>query len=195
MTFASQTRGENIKSTPLASRFPIRRTRWRICHAKLGYGLLVSPIRNPLHFAAYSEADFGFEGHWKTYDSSVVWFRNPLAEVAERMMRISNHHTSGVDLTFATHLAASSRSECQIQNSTRNLYLLVVFRFKHSQKIPAEMGSECLNRTTSGVDLTFATHLAASSRSECQIQNSTRNLYLAHGLSIQTFAKDPRRNG
>ncbi len=57
--------------------------------------------------------------------------------------------TSGVDLTFATHLAASSRSECQIQNSTRNLYLLVVFRFKHSQKIPAEMGSECLNRTTS----------------------------------------------
>ena len=26
--------------------------------------------------------------------------------------------TSGVDLTFATHLAASPRSECQIQNST-----------------------------------------------------------------------------
>jgi hypothetical protein len=30
-----------------------------------------------------------------------------------------------VDLTFATHLAADSRSECQIQNSTSNLYLLV----------------------------------------------------------------------
>src|SRR5258708_1279912 len=29
---------------------------------------------------------------------------------------------SGVDLTFATHPAASSSSECQIQNSTRNLY-------------------------------------------------------------------------
>src|SRR5688572_17221330 len=28
--------------------------------------------------------------------------------------------TSGVDLTFATYLAARSRSECQIQNSTRN---------------------------------------------------------------------------
>jgi hypothetical protein len=28
---------------------------------------------------------------------------------------------SGVDLTFATHLAASPRSECQIQNSTSNL--------------------------------------------------------------------------
>jgi len=34
--------------------------------------------------------------------------------------------TSGVDLTFATHLAAGSQSECQIQNSTRNLHLLVV---------------------------------------------------------------------
>ena len=33
---------------------------------------------------------------------------------------------SGVDLTFATRLAASPRSECQIQNSTSNLYLLVV---------------------------------------------------------------------
>jgi hypothetical protein len=31
-----------------------------------------------------------------------------------------------MDLTFATHLAAGSRSECQIRNSTRNLYLLVV---------------------------------------------------------------------
>ena len=29
-------------------------------------------------------------------------------------------------LTFATHPAAGSRSECQIQSSTRNLYLLVV---------------------------------------------------------------------
>ena len=34
--------------------------------------------------------------------------------------------SSGVDLTFATHLAASPRSECQIQNSTSTLYLLVV---------------------------------------------------------------------
>ena len=33
---------------------------------------------------------------------------------------------SGVDLKFATHLAASPRSECQIQNSTSTLYLLVV---------------------------------------------------------------------
>src|SRR5262245_43841726 len=33
---------------------------------------------------------------------------------------------SGADLTFATHPAASSQSECQIQSSTRNLYLLVV---------------------------------------------------------------------
>ncbi len=78
-----------------------------------------------------------------------VWFGNPLHSFSNLCKRISEPtHTSGVDLTFATHLAASSRSECQIQNSTRNLYLLMVFRFKHSQKIPAEMGSECLNRTT-----------------------------------------------
>src|SRR5579872_3978753 len=38
----------------------------------------------------------------------------------------STARPSGVDLTFATHLAASSSSECQIQNSTTNLYLLVV---------------------------------------------------------------------
>src|SRR6267154_2001543 len=33
---------------------------------------------------------------------------------------------SGADLTFATHPAALSRSECQIQSSTRNICLLVV---------------------------------------------------------------------
>ena len=33
--------------------------------------------------------------------------------------------TSGVDLTFAGHLAANPEGECQILNSTRNLYLLV----------------------------------------------------------------------
>jgi hypothetical protein len=36
------------------------------------------------------------------------------------------HNANGADLTFATHPAAGSRSECQIQSSTRNLYLLVV---------------------------------------------------------------------
>jgi hypothetical protein len=34
---------------------------------------------------------------------------------------------SGVGLTFATHLAASWQSECQILNSTRILNLLAVF--------------------------------------------------------------------
>src|SRR5579863_8308732 len=33
---------------------------------------------------------------------------------------------SGVDLTFVTRLATNSESECQIRNSTGNLYLLVV---------------------------------------------------------------------
>jgi len=34
--------------------------------------------------------------------------------------------TSGVDLTFAIPLAADWQSECQIRNSTSNLFLLVV---------------------------------------------------------------------
>ena len=41
---------------------------------------------------------------------------------------------SGADLTFATHPATGTRSECQIQSSTRTLYLLVVLRFLHSQQ-------------------------------------------------------------
>jgi hypothetical protein len=44
---------------------------------------------------------------------------------------------SGVDLTFATHLAASSESECQILNSTRNLYFLVVLLILTFAKVPA----------------------------------------------------------
>ena len=40
--------------------------------------------------------------------------------------RVGEAGASGVDLTFATRLAASPRSECQIQNSTSTLYLLVV---------------------------------------------------------------------
>jgi hypothetical protein len=41
---------------------------------------------------------------------------------------------SGVDLTFATLLATDAQCGCQIQNSTRSLYLPVVLRFQHSQK-------------------------------------------------------------
>src|ERR1700740_513604 len=42
---------------------------------------------------------------------------------------------------------------------------------------------------SSGVALRFATHLAAGSTSECQIQNSTRYFNLASGPLIPTFAK------
>src|ERR1700722_18086086 len=44
---------------------------------------------------------------------------------------------------------------------------------------------------TSGVDLTFAPHLAESSSSECQIQNSTGNPLFAGGPLILTVAKVP----
>src|ERR1700751_5848708 len=57
--------------------------------------VLVSRIPSSLHSAAPSRASFGFERTLGILDSS------------------------GVDLTFATHLAAGSTSECQIQNSTR----------------------------------------------------------------------------
>jgi len=59
------------------------------------------------------------------------WAASPDSEVrspfAEPHVELLNRHTCGVDLTFATHRATSSSSECQIHNSTRNLYLLVVF--------------------------------------------------------------------
>jgi hypothetical protein len=44
------------------------------------------------------------------------------------------------------------------------------------------------------VDLAFATYLAANSSSECQIQNSTGNLF-ASGPSILTFAKAAAEKG
>jgi hypothetical protein len=46
---------------------------------------------------------------------------------------LNQSYTNGVDLTFATLPIASSKSECQIQNSIRNRYLLVVLGFQHSQ--------------------------------------------------------------
>jgi hypothetical protein len=45
------------------------------------------------------------------------------------------------------------------------------------------------------VDLTFATHLAAHSPSECQIQNSTRNPIFASGSFDSNIRKRDRRNG
>src|ERR1700724_1426907 len=42
----------------------------------------------------------------------------------------------GVDLTFATHLAAGPSGECQTPNSTRTLILPVAPQFQHSQKYP-----------------------------------------------------------
>ena len=41
--------------------------------------------------------------------------------------------------------------------------------------------------------MTFATYLAANSQCECQIRNSTRNIYLLVVLLILTFAKCPLR--
>ena len=64
------------------------------------------------------------------------WRQPPLASVSV-LLEVGNgasikpgwgiiRETSGADLTFATHPATGSRSECQIQSSTRTLYLLVV---------------------------------------------------------------------
>jgi len=48
----------------------------------------------------------------------------------------------GVDLTFAIYLAASSESECQILNSTKNMYLLVVLSILTFTKVTPEKGWE-----------------------------------------------------
>jgi hypothetical protein len=50
---------------------------------------------------------------------------------------------SGVDLTFATHLAANAQGECQIRNSTENMDLLVVPLILTFAKVAAEKGCEC----------------------------------------------------
>ena len=52
-----------------------------------------------------------------------IFFKNRLHLAGRPQM---STHPSGADLTFATHPAAASQSECQIQSSTRIKYLLVV---------------------------------------------------------------------
>jgi hypothetical protein len=56
---------------------------------------------------------------------------------------MSRVDASGVDLTFATSVAANSQRECQILNSTRNVYLLVVLLILTFAKVAAETGREC----------------------------------------------------
>src|ERR1700746_2705064 len=58
---------------------------------------------------------------------------------------LNKSHTSGVYLTFATIPTANWKSECQIQNSIRNRYLLVVLGFQHSQ--------DCLLRRDANVGI------------------------------------------
>jgi hypothetical protein len=65
------------------------------------------------------------------------------------------HVTSGVDLTLAIGLAASSRSECQIQNSTIILYLTVVLILTFAATAVGK-GCECWNWTTGQVQSTAA---------------------------------------
>jgi len=50
---------------------------------------------------------------------------------------------SGVDLTFATLQATDSQYECKIQNSTRNIYLLMVLLILTFAKVPTKPGCEC----------------------------------------------------
>src|SRR5579864_1683804 len=52
-----------------------------------------------------------------------------------------DHKCGGFDIRFS--IAARPPSECQIQNSTRNLYLLVVLLILTFAKAAAEKGCEC----------------------------------------------------
>src|SRR5271169_6331249 len=62
-----------------------------------------------------------------------------------RASRLSSSpiQSSGVDLTFATLQATDSQCECKIQNSTRNIYLLVVLLILTFAKVPTKPGCEC----------------------------------------------------
>ena len=60
---------------------------------------------------------------------------------------------------------------------------------------PAVLAIGADSEIASGVNLTFATHFAANLSGECQIQNSTRNLIVASGPLILTFARTPYGNG
>src|SRR5579863_3409218 len=60
--------------------------------------------------------------------------------------------------------------------------------FAYSTNSPIDTLAEVGWLRARGADLTFATRLAANSRSECQIQSSTKPLYLLVVLLILTFA-------
>jgi hypothetical protein len=62
---------------------------------------------------------------------------------AEAIRQIIGGVPIGVDLTFATYLAAISSSQCQIQNSTSSLNLLVVPLILPFAKVTAETPCEC----------------------------------------------------
>jgi hypothetical protein len=84
---------------------------------------------------------------------------------------------SAVDLTFASvslrGLAANVKSETALEIIFAGAPLVLTF-----VNVIAATPYECQNGDTSGVDLTFAIVLTTSSKSESQILNSTRNLYL-----------------
>src|ERR1700722_7632977 len=55
-----------------------------------------------------------------------IMIRSPCWMIEDYGCSVENATVRGVDLTFGPPLVTHSLSECQIQNSTGNLYLLVV---------------------------------------------------------------------
>ena len=74
-----------------------------------------------------------------------VWEKATTRGADQQMDSFRGSAASGADLTFATHPAAGSRSECQIQSSTRSLYLLVALLI--SDICGSAQGTRRLRRT------------------------------------------------
>ena len=100
-----------------------------------------------------------------------------------------NRTTRGVNLTFVSPMPQSRRANVKFKNATRNLSLLVVLEISTFGRGHAKMGAKCRNRTTSGVNVTFVSHMLPSRRTNVTFKNATRTLSLRVVLEIPTFGR------
>src|SRR6516165_5947843 len=88
---------------------------------------------------------------------------------AEKGCECWNRTTGGGDLKFAPHLAPNSLAN--INSHTPPKTYICKWSFDSNiRKSACREGCKCWNRTTGGVDLTFAPHLAASSLANVKSQ-------------------------
>jgi hypothetical protein len=100
---------------------------------------------------------------------------------------------SGADLTFATHPPrvpyANVKSKAPLDQIICSGPLMPTFA-----KVPAEKGSECWHRTTSGADLTFATHPPRGPYANVK-SKAPLDQIICSGPLMPTFGKVPAEKG